>query len=365
MFLTTKRFTALSLGTSAPEDSQNTRLTCVCRKEASSDTHALGSGRPPLSQPHRGLGDDDGPASRSTVRRPSSTASSLARETIHRETISIHRFIARAPRSSPRVVVDATPREFAATAMGESPSAGLLRAHRARVRDVERARAFECEDVRDHGLRPVCCDRWRDVSSASRLVSRVEKRRTSARAGVARGEPASRCECVGWFLPSLFVSILCVCVRAKGGVCTRGFMTGQNFDLISYKRHLRGGAERGFDELVFVDGSPHFCLLPSSSSIWYGLPESHVLRTVFAAVAVVVERRLTCACRTASPTLKRSFEEHLQSMKPLMRASLSRFLPMKTKRHSRSSSAPHLASTKPPEKSWKDEPWKTNFLYPC
>jgi|TARA_B100000073_G_scaffold296405_1_gene261099 hypothetical protein len=64
-----------------------------------------------LSQPHRGLGDDDGPASRSTVRRPSSTASSLARETIHRETISIHRFIARAPRSSPRVVVDATPRE--------------------------------------------------------------------------------------------------------------------------------------------------------------------------------------------------------------------------------------------------------------
>lgn len=58
MFLTTKRFTALSLGTSAPEDSQNTRLTCVYRKEASSvsihPSLSLSFRPPPLAPPRVG-----------------------------------------------------------------------------------------------------------------------------------------------------------------------------------------------------------------------------------------------------------------------------------------------------------------------
>jgi hypothetical protein len=140
MFLTTKRFTALSLGTSAPEDSQNTRLTCVCRKEASSVSfHPSPRAPPPSPSPTEGwaMTMDPHRDRPSVVLRPPRPRSP-ARRFIARRYRSI---VSSRARLAPRLASSSTrPRaRRAATAMGESPSAGLSRPSRARSR--RRARA--------------------------------------------------------------------------------------------------------------------------------------------------------------------------------------------------------------------------------
>merc|ERR1719498_1213526 len=87
----------------------------------------------------------------------------------------------------------------------------------------------------------------------------------------------------------------------------------------------------------------------------YGLPSSQILRILPSCQPLPVR------AKTLSPTLKRSSPLVLHASKPLIRPSLSRCLPMKTKRHSRFSSAPHFWSLIVPEKSMPT-PWKTYFL---